>query len=203
MATKGAGHSMHSVWQEKCLHVPVTTFSTPGHLSCFFINSCGEQMVYCIPNTLHKMMKTDYPKHRNIYQKNWALCFMEFTQSPSQSVIQSISYVMQNQDKTTHTHKQTNKHTWKPYCTNNMLAGKACILCGWIPLLQSISVMSGGSAKWCHRSCRHTHWQLSEFTPSNSSVSSSLTNRLHNFGPMWTYLQQFNNAPLRLMWTHL
>lgn len=84
-----------------------------------------------------------------------------------------------------------------------MLAGKACILCGWIPLLQSISVMSGGSAKWCHRSCRHTHWQLSEFTPSTSSVSSSLTNRLHNFGPMWTYLQQFNNAPLRLMWTYL
>lgn len=91
MATKGAGHSMHSVWQEKCLHVPVTTFSTPGHLSCSLIKPCGEQLVYCIPTTLHKMMGTDYPRHRNIYQKNWALCFMEFSQSLSQIVSQSFS----------------------------------------------------------------------------------------------------------------
>jgi hypothetical protein len=85
-------------------------------------------------------------------------------------------------------------HTWKPYCTNNMLEGRVRVPCCWIPLLQSMSVMSGGNAKWCHSSCRPTYWPPpSELTPSPSSASSGLTNRLHNLGPMCTYLQHFNS----------
>jgi hypothetical protein len=69
MATNGAGHSMYSVWQGKCLHVFLSLHSPPpGHLSCSLINPCGDKLVYCIPTTLHKM-GTDYPRHRNIYQK--------------------------------------------------------------------------------------------------------------------------------------
>jgi hypothetical protein len=70
MANNGAGHSMHSVWQLKYLHVFLSLhFPPPGHLSCSLINPCGNWVVYRIPTTLYKMMATDSPRHRNIYQK--------------------------------------------------------------------------------------------------------------------------------------
>jgi hypothetical protein len=84
-------------------------------------------------------------------------------------------------------------HTWKPYCTNSMLEGKVRVPCCWIPLLQSIIVMSGGNAKWCHSSCKPTYWPLSEPTTLPSSASSGLTSKLHNLGPMCTYLKHSNS----------